>query len=88
MHGHAEIIDALGGAVAVAERLGVHKTKPYAWRNTGIPPGRFPQIVSLASDLGVHGVTYERLHHGRPPPKPHPKRAASLPPAPQLLAGD
>lgn len=55
------IIDALGGTGKVAERLDLWESTVSGWRVRGIPPGRWPELVKLASDMEVGGITFEAL---------------------------
>lgn len=62
---HADLIKTLGGPDRVAAALGCHRTVVVRWRTKGIPPNRFPAIVSLAAQANVRGVTLEALYAGR-----------------------
>lgn len=64
MH-HAAIIQALGGAQALAVKLGCHRSRTSCWRFDGIPPGRFPAIVKLARQSGLPQITVDTLFAGR-----------------------
>lgn len=57
------VLDKLGGNTAVAAEIGVDDTTVSTWRRRGIPPGRWPALVELASRKGngCEVVTFEAL---------------------------
>jgi DNA-binding transcriptional regulator YdaS (Cro superfamily) len=61
MTSSGSIIDALGGTGKVAERLGLWESTVSGWRTRGIPPARWPELVRLASEIGVDGISFEAL---------------------------
>jgi len=63
---HSEIIEALGGPVAVARAAGRHHSRAVRWQVEGIPAKCWPAVVNLAKAKGEHRVTYEALEAGLP----------------------
>lgn len=55
------VLDKLGGNSAIAAELGVDDTTVSTWRRRGIPPGRWPALVKLASQRGIPDVSFESL---------------------------
>lgn len=50
----ADIIEALGGTVAVANALNIAPTTVSSWKSSGsIPQWRMPGVAKLARKLGV-----------------------------------
>ena len=55
------IIDKLGGTSELATALSVDPPVVSNWRERGIPPRRWPEIVAVAESRGVKGITFEAL---------------------------
>ncbi len=55
------LINSLGGTCAVAEKFGLKPPVVSNWRKRGIPGRRWSDIIKLAADLKVPGVTLEAL---------------------------
>lgn len=55
------VLDTLGGNSVVAPALGVDDSTVSTWRRRGIPAGRWPALVRLASDRGASEITFEAL---------------------------
>jgi len=59
-----DIIDALGGTTRVAQALRLNKSVVSSWRGKArgsIPAERWLDLVALARDRGVNGITVESL---------------------------
>jgi DNA-binding transcriptional regulator YdaS (Cro superfamily) len=56
-----EVIDALGGYIKVAARIGINKNTVNAWRGRNSMPAKYDKIiVRMAADLSVD-ITPELL---------------------------
>lgn len=55
------VIDRLGGTGAVSTELGLRPSIVSGWRTRGLPPGRWPEIVGLATKLDCPEITFEVL---------------------------
>jgi hypothetical protein len=63
LHPHAELIERLGGARKVSELLKIRSRNTiHYWERRGIPAAKFADIVRLADELGVEGISFERLY--------------------------
>ena len=45
-----EIIEALGGQVAVAYKMGVSQSTVYKWEHSGVPYWHWRKIIKLSKD--------------------------------------
>jgi hypothetical protein len=62
----SDLIDLFGGSSELARRINVPIPTVGAWKFRGsIPPEHFPQLVALAKELRIRGVTYEALYSMR-----------------------
>jgi len=50
---HGRIIDQLGGWWEVANSLSLNPSTVWRWKSNGIPPGRWPAIITLARKAGL-----------------------------------
>jgi hypothetical protein len=83
---HDEIIDQLGGDVAVADTLGLDASRPRRWRRWGIPAERWPALVEMARAKGLAAITFEALHQGASAQFPLPARKPGRKPKAQASA--
>lgn len=56
-----DVIDDLGGTKATSDGLGLSLSTVSSWRERGIPPRRWPDIVRLADEKGKSHITFEAL---------------------------
>ena len=62
MRSVSEVIEAFGGATAVASSLDVPPTTVASWKyRDSIPDEYRPSLVDLARERWIEGVTYETL---------------------------
>jgi hypothetical protein len=50
---HRTLLNQLGSDEVLAAKLGVHFTTIWRWRNAGIPPHRWLEVVRLARRNGI-----------------------------------
>jgi hypothetical protein len=60
-----EIIAALGGARAVAERFGLARSSVYDWQRNGIPARFWLAVLDIAEAEHIAGITRAAVE-GRP----------------------
>lgn len=51
-----EVLARLGGNAVIAAKIGVDDSAISHWRVRGIPPARWPALVSLAAERGCPDV--------------------------------
>ncbi len=56
-----EIIRAMGGGSKLAEKLGCGAPAISNWLQTGIPKGRWPDLIEIAEKDGIEGITLDVL---------------------------
>lgn len=63
MHSVPTLIQKLGGATAIADRLGLKSpTTVASWKQRGsIPVEHWPRLVEIAQEKDVEGVNYDEL---------------------------
>ncbi len=61
---HADLIELLGDYRDVADDLGLHYSTVFRWKQNGIPPQRWLEIVQLGKNKGVRSVNKESLRLG------------------------
>jgi hypothetical protein len=61
-----EILDALGGDMAVSVRLGVHRCTVTQWHKRGIPSDWALELHSFARELRLFSITLEDILKAMP----------------------
>ena len=58
-----DLINAFGGSSELARRINVPIPTVGAWKFRGsVPPEHYPDLVALAKELRIKGVTFESLY--------------------------
>ncbi len=57
----ADVIEAFGGSRAVSDKLGMSQSRVSNWKTYGIPAERWPDMIKLAAQAGISGITLDRL---------------------------
>jgi hypothetical protein len=58
---HAEIIQKLGGAPELSRLFGTSRSAASNWLRAGIPAKYWPDVVRLAQERNIPGITFEAL---------------------------
>ena len=79
-HPAADVIDAFGGASALARLLGESPPQVWNWKTRGIPVQFWRRIIAEAAVRSLPGISAESLldmHQPATPPSPPPPGTAS-----------
>jgi hypothetical protein len=61
---HDRIIDLLGGNTTLGRMLDRSDSAVSRWRDNGIPPSFWPDVVRIAAKLGKEEITFDALANG------------------------
>ena len=62
----AELIDRCGGPIRVAEAFGIRDSHARVMKTrNSVPVDYWPQLIRLAGEAGISGVTFEALYEMR-----------------------
>lgn len=71
-----DVIAAFGGPTSLSERLHCRPSAVSNWNREGIPKSRWPDLVELARERRIRGITIATL---RQIAETHAQRRASIP---------